>query len=347
MKIEMGESLLYSWLRHVKDCQIVQTNWKMSPQWDLCHLDELQTLREDAGRHFQEFFDSDQYDIFKKSPLSQMLSQAEVDVLGVQYDSGLFHVYAIDVAFHENGLQYGAKEETVARVIKKCLRTAMCLYGCFGLKSGEIIFASPKVHHATLMLLKPAMESLQEFMCQHGYDFAFRLIVNEEFNSSILEPILLVSANVSDTSELFMRGYQMYQMFTDNKPPCAAVHHATTQNGPHNRQIEPIADDTLRELKVGKIAQTVLRSMLENGSISPEELQALQTKTYSKEKFDLQYSLLVREDTDFEWERYYSKPLIINRTVYYMCSQWFEVPANNDRPYLLSWIKQHEQKDGE
>ena len=28
MKIEMGESLFYSWLRHVKDCQIVQTNWK-------------------------------------------------------------------------------------------------------------------------------------------------------------------------------------------------------------------------------------------------------------------------------------------------------------------------------
>ena len=33
MKIEMGESLFYSWLRHVKECQIVQTNWKPSSQW--------------------------------------------------------------------------------------------------------------------------------------------------------------------------------------------------------------------------------------------------------------------------------------------------------------------------
>jgi len=32
MKIEMGESLLYSWLRHVKECQIAQTNWKVSPK---------------------------------------------------------------------------------------------------------------------------------------------------------------------------------------------------------------------------------------------------------------------------------------------------------------------------
>jgi hypothetical protein len=28
MKIEMGESLILSWLKHVKNCQIVQINWK-------------------------------------------------------------------------------------------------------------------------------------------------------------------------------------------------------------------------------------------------------------------------------------------------------------------------------
>ena len=29
MKIEIGESLIYSWLRHEKQCQLVQTNWKV------------------------------------------------------------------------------------------------------------------------------------------------------------------------------------------------------------------------------------------------------------------------------------------------------------------------------
>ena len=41
MKIEMGESLFYSWLRHVKECQIVQTNWKVSSQWQLSNADAL------------------------------------------------------------------------------------------------------------------------------------------------------------------------------------------------------------------------------------------------------------------------------------------------------------------
>lgn len=35
MKIEVGESLLLSWLQHIKECQIVQTNWKASNKWQL------------------------------------------------------------------------------------------------------------------------------------------------------------------------------------------------------------------------------------------------------------------------------------------------------------------------
>ena len=33
MKIEIGESLGYSYLRHVKQCWLVQANWKVSEHW--------------------------------------------------------------------------------------------------------------------------------------------------------------------------------------------------------------------------------------------------------------------------------------------------------------------------
>lgn len=33
MKIEIAESLVYSWLRKVRNCRIVQTNWKPAPEW--------------------------------------------------------------------------------------------------------------------------------------------------------------------------------------------------------------------------------------------------------------------------------------------------------------------------
>lgn len=341
MKIEMGESLLYSWLRHVKECQIVQTNWKVSPQWNPLHREELQDMMTATDRHFKARFG---FEIFKQNSLAQLLAQAEVDVLGVHFDENAFYVYAIDVAFHEAGLVYGSKEETAARVIKKCIRAAMCIFDCFGKKEGEIIFASPKVHRATMDLLQPAISELYAFLAEYGYSFVFRLIVNEEFGSSILDPILIASQNVSDTSELFMRSYQLYQLFADKNATTPMNSNMTKRERVTERQLLPVSDDALRELKVGKIAQVVLRKMLESGAVSPNEVQQMQTREYSKAIFDIQYPLLVRANTDFDWARYYSAPLTIRGETYYLCSQWFEVPANNDRPHLLNWLEQHDYR---
>ena len=81
VKIEMGESLFYSWLRHVKECQVVQTNWKVSSQWSVQHVDELEALMSTAADHFSEKYG---YKIFKQnSSLSQIIQQGECDAVGV------------------------------------------------------------------------------------------------------------------------------------------------------------------------------------------------------------------------------------------------------------------------
>lgn len=262
-------------------------------------------------------------------------------MLGVRLDENACYVYAVDVAFHEAGLDYGSKEETVARIIKKYIRTAMCIVDCFGKKDGEIIFASPKVNRATMDVLEPAMNELNTFLADCGYSFVFRLIVNDSFGSSILDPILIASESVSDTSELFMRSYQLYQLFADRKATAPIRANTANARKPVGAQPLSVSGDALRELKVGKIAQIVLRKVLESGNVSPDEIQQMQTKEYSKKVFDLQYPLLVCANTYFEWVRYYSTPLLIHRKTYYLCSQWYEVPTNNDRQYLINWLVQH------
>ncbi|MET1248892.1 hypothetical protein ABWW58_08910 [Sporolactobacillus sp. STCC-11] len=93
--------------------------------------------------------------------------------------------------------------------------------------------------------------------------------------------------------------------------------------------------------KIGRIAQTKLKTVLESGVIASGEIEAMLTNDYSKQTFDLQYPLLVRPGENFEHRRYYSKPLMIQGATYYMCSQWYETIANNDRPYLLKWLSLH------
>ncbi len=84
--------------------------------------------------------------IFGEQKLSQIIQQAEVDVIGID---NCDQVYFVDVAFHESGLNYGPNEETKERVVKKCLRSYLAALHCFPNKSYEILFASPKTNNST------------------------------------------------------------------------------------------------------------------------------------------------------------------------------------------------------
>ena len=126
MKIEMGESLIYSWLRHEKQCQLVQTNWKPSNYWELDNYDELQTFVKKFALYYKDKYG---YDIFKGCTLAQLLKQAEIDAIGIAFSESAHSIYAVDIAYHEAGLNYGDKEKTLNKIIQKCVRTALCLYG--------------------------------------------------------------------------------------------------------------------------------------------------------------------------------------------------------------------------
>jgi hypothetical protein len=201
------------------------------------------------------------------------------------------------------------------------------MVGYFGVTSGEVIFASPKIHNAVMNDLEPCIADLNTLFTENEYSFTARVIANDDFNDHILRPILIASDGVSDTSELFMRGYQLVAMFGDERP---------------TRQRSAITTGTtLSELKIGKIAQTLLREALESGKANDKEIALLQTKDYSKSAFGIDFPLLVSADCDCDSARYYAKPLTIQDKQYHLCSQWFEVDANNDRSLLLAWLNEH------
>ena len=324
----MGESLFYSWLRHVKECQIVQTNWTTSGQWPLLHDDELEEIKSVTDNYFHEKYG---YDIYKKTAsLSQLLQQAESDAVGIAIQDGTNKVFAVDVAFHGAGLNYGDRVSTIQKIIRKYLRTAMCIYGYLDTRDAEIIFASPKINRSVLEGVLPCIEDIQNIMDSLHFHFRFRLFANKDFRDKVLLPILKVSNGVADTNELFIRSYQMVQMFDGYSDVQSISEGVFSAN-----------DDAYAELKIGKVAQLVLRPILENGSVSDEEIQKLQDKEYSKEAFNLNFPLLVREDGEYERVRYYRDPITIGGVKYMLCSQWAENQGNNDRPYLMKWIKGH------
>lgn len=213
MKIEMGESLIYSWLRHEKHCQLVQTNWKPSNYWNLNNYDELQTLIEKFDLYYKNKYG---YDVFKGCSLEQLLKQAEIDAIGIAFSESAQSIFAVDIAYHEAGLNYGDNDKTLIKIIQKCVRTALCLFGYFNIATGEIIFASPKINPSIEKELKPMFDELTDLIRHLGLEFVALLYCNDAFFSGIMQPILAKGTKIADTSELFLRSMQLHQMFAQS-----------------------------------------------------------------------------------------------------------------------------------
>ncbi|MDR2671790.1 MAG: GxxExxY protein [Coriobacteriales bacterium] len=102
------------------------------------------------------------------------------------------------------------------------------------------------------------------------------------------------------------------------------------------------ADDPYPTLKVGQLANTVIRRLLETEMVPPDEVERLQDVGYSKRVLGLSsYPLIVPANSQFEWQRFYHNqsrdPLNIYGQSYYLCSQWFA----QQRPQMLRWIAEH------
>lgn len=338
MKIEMGEFLFLSWLRHVKQCQIVQLNWKPSNSWDLANEKRIAKLLQ----VFRGFIDSKyQRELFgKKSGQShsQILKQGEIDALGFELKEGrIISVYAVDVAFHEGGLLYGTLEETICRVVKKLVRTAMIILGYFGVDQGEIIFASPKISPKTYCELETTIKKITDIAGKFNLNFKFRLFGNKDFEDKVIAPVITLSGEIADTSELFMRSIQLYQLFEKqniiNKKSKSVIDNAQ-------------AGAASEEIKIGQLAKSTFNRLFSGKKLTQEMLENLQNAAYSKKTFGIPYPILKRINPNKPANkqrldnkgraRYWSQEFDNGR--YLLCSQWYERHRGN----LTQWAGQFE-----
>lgn len=224
MKIEVCESLVSSWFKHVKGCSIVQTNWTVSLYWGIDY-----TRFDKVCNDVDQFF-SGKYNIITGTNVYQFIKQGETDVVGIKIEDNKASVCAADTAFHENGLGYGDVKENISRVLKKYFRTALTLNAVYGDISGEIAFISPKILDNTIECLIPAIEDLQNILKNNGFKFTLKLYANDDFVKKVLMPVLEKRETVSDDNELFLRSIKLVgNMVKDVKPNKKAVIHDVSE----------------------------------------------------------------------------------------------------------------------
>ena len=325
MKIEMLESLGCSYLRHVKKCWIVQDNWKASDAWSRqMSTDQLDSLFQDMKARF----DGDTNEVFKGTKgADQFLKQAEVDILGIDFNGG---VHALEVAFHEAGLNYVGTGGTRGRVLKKLLRTYLMLqaFDSFGGRA-HVCFISPKVNPATALALREVFGLLR-----HGYpDIDWRLYMNESFVSEVLRPTLAATEATSDTSELFVRAARLIDTGATARNGLAPSRAPT----PDGRR--PPATEGLQPH-----VQTIMQTLLERPALlDDEQRRCLLDPEFCKHRIRLKISNLplLRHISDGReasgQARYWAK---IYAGSYYVCSQWWRDHHSHNAQSLLAYLTQ-------
>lgn len=174
------------------------------------------------------FLEKHSLDISKGCSLEQFLKQAEIDGIGIAYSTEAPYIYAVDVAYHEGGLNYGGKDETITKIAQKCIRTALCLYGYFCMSTGEVLFVSPKITPAIETALVPLFDEISKLLHDNGLNIKAILHCNDSFSSEVMYPVVEKASAVADTSELFMRGLQLYNLATKVEPTHKEVSAVTT-----------------------------------------------------------------------------------------------------------------------
>ena len=335
MKIDIGESLCYSYLRHVKGCWLVQTNWKSSEHWAKYKADaELDTM----FREMRLRFDVGGTVFKQTASVGQFMQQAEIDVVGIDQVGS---IHAMDVAFHEAGLNYGGGAAN--RVLKKLLRTYLLLSAYHPSETAvQIYFVSPKVHKAVQAPLENIFAALQEQYPEVGW----HLMTNEICHEEVVLQTLDKAESVADTAELFVRASKLLNSSAATR---AESYTAPPIPNAQSLGVKPVPPSKIAGTHLQDLVRGLMRTLLDECPtiLDDADLNGFMDSQYCKNVLSLKIGnqALLRDRRQGRevsgHSRYWSH---VYGGRFYVCSQWWKDDHPHNANSLLKFLSAIERR---
>jgi hypothetical protein len=324
MKIEIGEFLLLSWLRHVRGCVVTQMNWSPSPAWTIARERELRATFE-AVRRFSD--DAIGRSSFGPVDFEWFVRHATIDVLGLRIDpaGGGTEAIAVDSAINDTELPHGNAEETIVRLLQRMTRAGFALAAFLEPRQASVVFATPWLAQAVRQEVQRHLALLELRLAEqrlHAVSrLRFRVIADADFADEIVQPVLAHVDAVADTSGLVAQ-------------PRPATPLGSAGNGAPAHGADRPAKATAK--KASRIGEHVRRTMTElaaSGRLNARIVGDLLDPRYCKGRFNLGYPFLKPVDGSIPLSRqgndrhgrgrYWKKPLRVGDREFLMCNNWF------------------------
>lgn len=354
MKIEICEQMVQSWLQNYKQCEIVQTNWKVSPLRLRSITDadivELEAFMKEFNKQLEENLKPEtkaalqdevtegledsapttntrssrniKLNIFKKSTARQFVRQCEIDVVGCKLDDGITErIYLVDTAFHKTGLGY---HDPVATVVKKIVRALVVSVLIFGESVPvTVAFVSPKCGFTLQPEIEKVVDGLRKILATHSRyaNIEIELYFNEKFMTDIYLPLIDEIDELNDDNDLFMRAMNLASLAEEHRVS------VTTSSASSTPTVATAPSVRARRGENKEVVFDVMASVITDGKMTPTLLNDLKTSSYSKTHFNMPtYPILVSvadfPGTGYDNCRYYQETITIFGDEYRLCSQW-------------------------
>lgn len=204
MRNEVGESIIHSWLKHIKKCEIVDKNWVASKSWALEKRDDSQLITK-----IEKLASEDPRINISTKNINN--SQVEIDLLGYSFTDNKLVV--VESAFHTRGMNY-SNGKNIEKVFLKLAKIGLVISRYFNGFSAEIIFTTPKINVSDIAKIQTLLFKLEQIFKESGMDYKFMFIGNEEFYKKIMLPIVNLNDNQLLTNDQgdFVRSLSMIRM---------------------------------------------------------------------------------------------------------------------------------------
>jgi hypothetical protein len=338
MKIEMCEQAVASWLRHIKECQIVETNWSPSPMM----MDGISGYDYNRTTEFmievENYAKANNLVIFKKNKADQLIKQCEIDVVGINFvnvganrrdDDGRYKLYLVDSAFHEKGLGY--YPSNLEKVIEKLLRAVVVGNVVFHCTNAEIIFVTPFCRPKDKVALLSAIKEpkLNAIIDRFFPGSNIRIILNEDFTNEIFKPLVNNLDTIGNDNELFIRSLKLAKKAEEYSVVVSSAAATTTSSAPPKA-----SGKTDNKTEVFKILNDLnSRNLLKN--VLKDLCSPALAKTFKISSFPVLIKSADLSSLHYDKTRFYSDEIKIDGVPYLVCSQWSREKVQLFRDWAL------------
>lgn len=185
---------------------------------------------------------------------------------------------------------------------------------------------------------KHAQEKIQQLKEIEDFKKLKNKVLSENYSAKIIDYLKTEFQNEFD-EKIIEKVFKVLEVKIESKNKIVPIDNYQKQRAKKYKTFEN-SNEPSGKLPIGKYVRKTFNDLVKNNLIDNNEIERLQRGDYSKLTFDIQFPFLAKENSPYyERVRYWKNPYQINGEFYFVCSQWYEVPANNDRPYYEEWLK--------